>query len=204
MPYLYSVVREGCVSGLPIIRASLAARFGRPGRARRGDEFLFGPDILVAPVTDKGATSRRALSAAGIWYDYWSEKRVEGGQEIRRPVDLATIPLHARAGAIIPLGPVKQYTGEQADGPLSLSVYPGVDGHFLLYEDDGVSFNYRKGDWMGIELKWDDSARKLTMQLADGSNMRPPLDNGRIEVRLIPGKETRSVVFAGKPIETRW
>ena len=56
---------------------------------------------------------------------------------------------------------------------------------------------------MGIELKWDDSARKLTMQLADGSKMRPPLER-RIEVRLIPGKETRSVVFAGKPIETRW
>jgi alpha-glucosidase (family GH31 glycosyl hydrolase) len=157
----------------------------------------------VAPGTDKGATSRALYLPRGSWYDYWCKQRVEGGREIHRPVDLATIPLHVRAGAIIPFGPIKQFTAEDVDGPLSLSVYPGADGHFLLYEDDGVSFNYRKGDWMGIELIWDDSARKLTMKLTDGSQMRPPLER-RIEVRLIPGKETRSVVFAGKPIEIRW
>jgi alpha-glucosidase/alpha-D-xyloside xylohydrolase len=203
MPYLYSVVREGCVTGLPIIRALWLHDPGDPAARSRGDEFLFGPDILVAPVTEKGATSRALYLPRGSWYDYWSEQRVEGGREIRRPVDLATIPLHVRAGAIIPFGPVKQYTGEEADSPLSLSVYSGANGHFLLYEDDGVSFNYRKGDWMGIELRWDDSARELTMQLAEGSNMRPPIER-RIEVRLIPGKHTRKVVFVGKHIEIRW
>jgi alpha-glucosidase/alpha-D-xyloside xylohydrolase len=203
MPYLYSVVRECCVTGLPIIRALWLHDQGDPAARLRGDEFLFGPDILVSPVTDKGSPSRELYLPRGIWYDYWNEQRVEGGREMSRPVDLATIPLHVRAGAIIPFGPVKQYTSEQVDSPLSLSVYPGADGYFLLYEDDGVSFNYRKGDWMGIEMKWDDLARRLTMKLAAGSIMRPPLERS-VEVRLIPGKETRSVVFAGKPVEIRW
>jgi len=203
MPYLYSVVREGCVTGLPIIRALWLHDPGDPAARSAGNEFLFGPDILVAPVTDKGATSRRLYLPRGTWYDFWNEQRVEGGREIDRPVDLSTIPLHVRAGAIIPFGPVKQYTGAEADAPLSLSVYPGADGHFLLYEDDGVSFNYRKGDWMGIKLKWDDSARRLTLQLDNTSKMRPPLER-RIEVRLIPAKETRSAVFTGKELEIRW
>ena len=68
----------------------------------------------------------------------------EGGREIDRAVDLATIPLYVRAGAILPMGPVKQYTGEQVDGPLTVHVYPGADGAFLLYEDDGQSFDYRR------------------------------------------------------------
>ena len=129
MPYLYSVVREGCLSGLPIIRALWLHDPADSVARSKGDEFLFGPDILVAPVTDKGATSRRLYLPRGTWYDYWSERRVEGGHEISRPVDLATIPLHVRAGAIIPLGPIMQYTSEQVDGPLGLAVYPGTDGN---------------------------------------------------------------------------
>ena len=126
MPYLYSVVRQGCVTGLPVIRALWLHDPVDPAACSRGDEFLFGPDILVAPVTEKGATSRVIYLPRGSWYDYWSEQKIEGGREIRRPVDLATIPLHVRAGAIIPFGPVKQYTSEDVDGPLRLSVYPGL------------------------------------------------------------------------------
>jgi alpha-glucosidase (family GH31 glycosyl hydrolase) len=115
-------------------------------------------------------------------------------------VDLATIPLYVRAGAIIPFGPLKQYTNENASGPLSVSIYPGEDGHFQLYEDDGVSFNFRKGDWMGIEMNWQDRDRMLTIRLADGSKMRPPLER-QIEVRLAGQSETRSVVFSGKRLD---
>ena len=71
--------------------------------------------------------------------------RVEGGREINRAVDLETMPLYVAAGTILPLGPVKQYTAEETDQPLSISIYPGADGSFLLYEDDGRSFDYRRG-----------------------------------------------------------
>ena len=76
------------------------------------------------------------------------------------------MPLYVRAGAILPLGPVKQYTSEKVDGPLSVTIYPGADGSFLLYEDDGRSFNCRKGDWMGIKMAWSDSRRVLSLHVA--------------------------------------
>ena len=123
---------------------------------------------------------------------------VEGGREITREVSLEIMPLYERAGSILPLGPVKQYTAERVNQPLSVSIYPGADGSFLLYEDDGTSFNYRKGEWMGIELAWHDARRRLTLQLAAGSRMLPPMRRN-IEVKL--GESVRSVVFDGSAIE---
>src|SRR5262249_19213481 len=106
LPYLYSVVRECCLTGIPIIRA-MWLEFPDDSLARGcGDQSLFGPSILVAPVTEKGATSRRLYLPRGRWFDFWTGEAVEGGREITRPVDLATLPLYVRAGAIIPLGPV--------------------------------------------------------------------------------------------------
>lgn len=110
-------------------------------------------------------------------------------------------PLFVREGAILPLGPVKQYVNEKVDGPLTITVYPGADGEFPLYEDDGVSFNYRKGDWMGIQLKWNDSQRSLGMRLAPGSRLRPPLRR-KIEAKL--GDSVRKVEFDGRPLNVRF
>jgi alpha-glucosidase/alpha-D-xyloside xylohydrolase len=199
MPYLYSVVREGCRSGLPIMR-SLWLHYPEDAGARaRGDEYLWGPSILVAPVTEKGATARRVYLPRGLWYEFWTGEAVTGGREISRPVDLATIPLYASAGAIVPMGPLRQYTAQPADGPLTVRLYPGADGRFLLYEDDGLSYAYSQGDWMGIDMRWDDRVRTLSLRLSEGSRMRSPLER-RIEIQ-IPGQhENRSVVFNGKPI----
>ena len=85
-----------------------------------------------------------------------------GGREIRRSVDLETMPLYVAAGSVLPLGPVKQHTNERVDQSLSISIYPGADSSFLLYEDDGRSFNYRQGEWTGTRLNWNDASRTLT------------------------------------------
>ncbi|HWE40697.1 MAG TPA: TIM-barrel domain-containing protein [Isosphaeraceae bacterium] len=201
-PYLYSVVREGHVTGLPILRALWLHYPDDPKAVGRGDEYLWGRDILVAPVTEKGATTRPVYLPAGSWYDFWTGERLDGAREVRRPVDLATLPLFVRAGAILPLGPVRQYTGEEVDGPLTLRVYPGADGDFLLYEDDGVTFKHLEGDWMGIHVRWDDRARRLSLRLEEGSRMRGPLDR-RIEARIMPDGEARALVFKGEPIDVR-
>ena len=100
------------------------------------------------------------------------------------------------------MGPVKQYTAEEVDAPLGLSVYPGADGAFTLYEDDGLSFGYRTGEWTGIRMEWKDAARRLSLRLAAGSHMRPPLRRV-LEVRLAPHKATRRVVFDGTPVDVR-
>jgi alpha-glucosidase (family GH31 glycosyl hydrolase) len=115
--------------------------------------------------------------------------------KITREVDLEIIPLYVRAGSILPLGPVKQYTTETVDQPLAVLIYSGADSSFLLYEDDGISFNHRKGEWMGIQMAWNDAQRYLALDLASGSRMLTPVRN--IEVRL--GQETRSVKFDGSP-----
>ncbi len=203
MPYIYSVVREGCLTGMPIIRALwLHDPDDREGRAR-GDEFLWGPNLLVAPVTEKGATSRRLYLPRGLWYDFWTGESFEGGREISRTVDLATIPLYVRAGTILPLDQVRQSTSDVVDGPLTLRVYSGADGHFRLYEDDGISYAYERGEWMGIDLAWDDRGRKLTLRLADGSRMRPPLER-LIEVEGVAEKSRSSLTFAGRSQEVKW
>jgi alpha-glucosidase/alpha-D-xyloside xylohydrolase len=165
----------------------------------RGDQYLWGRDLLVSPVVEKGATSRRLYLPRGDWFDFWTEERIRGGREIDRPVDLATMPLHVRAGALLPFGPVKQYADQVIDQPLSLVVYPGANGEFTLYEDDGRTFNYRRGEWMGIEMRWRDAEKRLTLQLAPAARMMPPLRR-EIDVRIAGDKSSRRMVFTGRPV----
>src|SRR5262249_9514338 len=153
LPYLYSAVRDSTTTGLPIMRA-LWLHYPDDGKAVAcGDEYLWGRDVLVAPVVEQGAKSRTVYLPRGVWHDFWSGERHEGQREIRRVVDLETMPLYVRAGSILPLGPVKQYTAERVDQPDTLMIYPGANGSFALYEDDGKSFDYRKGAWTGVQMK---------------------------------------------------
>jgi alpha-glucosidase/alpha-D-xyloside xylohydrolase len=199
MPYLYSAVRECTQTGMPVVRALWLHYPDDPQAVARGDEYLWGRDLLVAPVVEKEAASRTLYLPRGTWHDFWTNEKQQGGREIKRPVDLETIPVYIRAGAIVPMGPVKQYTGEAVDGPTTLAVYPGADGQFLLYEDDGESFHYKQGQWMGIQLAWNDARRVLSLRLAAGSHF---LGKRSFEARL--GSVTKPVSFDGRPIEVRW
>jgi alpha-glucosidase/alpha-D-xyloside xylohydrolase len=184
---------------MPILRALWLHHPDDPAAVARGDEYFWGRDLLVAPVVEKGATSRRLYLPRGSWFDFWTEERVDGGREIDRAVDLETMPLYARAGAIVPMGPVRRYTSEVVAGPLSVTVYPGTDGRFELFEDDGRSFEYRRGVWMGLSFTWSDRDRRLSIGLAPGSRMRAPLVRD-IDVRVAGQKEIRSVKFSGRPV----
>jgi len=198
LPYLYSAMRECATTGMPIVR-SLWLHYPEDQRAVAcGDAYLWGRDLLVAPVVEQGATSRTVYLPPGDWYDYWTNERWQGGQEIQRKVDLETTPLFVRAGTILPLGPVRQYVSEKVDGPLQLLIYPGADGAFSLYEDDGTSFNYRQGEWMGIQMKWHDSKRLLDLSLAAGSRMMPP---GSKDIEVVLNGVKRQVVFQGRSVQ---
>ena len=198
LPYLYSAVQECATTGMPIMRALWLHFPDDPKAVECSDQFLWGRNILVAPVVEKGATARRVYLPRSAWYDFWTHERVEGGREISRPIDLETIPLYVREGSILTLGPVKQFTGEKVDEPLSVSIYPGADGSFLLYEDDGISFDYRKGQWMGIQMTWDDTRRIFSLHLASGSRFLPPAPRA-ITVQL--AGTTHRVNFDGKPVQ---
>jgi alpha-glucosidase/alpha-D-xyloside xylohydrolase len=198
LPYLYSAVHECSTTGIPIMRA-LWLHYPEDRLAVvRGDEYLWGRDVLVAPVVEPGATSRKLYLPSGIWYDCWTHERMQGGKEISRAVDLETMPLYVRAGALLPWGPVKQHVEEESDQPLRLAIYPGANGSFLLYQDDGKSFNYRQGDWMGLSMAWDDGKRVLNLRLADGARLLEPLALD-IEVKL-EGKR-QQIEFRGRPLQ---
>ena len=112
-------------------------------------------------------------------------------------MDLETTPLYVRAGAVIPMGPVKQYTEETVDGPLTLWVHPGADGAFSLYEDDGKTFNYRAHEFMRVNIAWDDRQRRLSMRLANGSKMLAPMKRNFV-VRVAGETAIREAVFEGR------
>ena len=202
MPYLYTALRESAQTGMPIVRAMWLHHPDDPIAAQRGDQYFWGRDMLVAPVVEKGATFRKLYLPSGTWVDFWTEQSINGGRELDRPVDLSTMPLYVRAGAVLPMGPVRQYTAEPSDAPLTLVVYPGADGTFTLYEDDGVSFAYRTGTWMGIAMSWQDRSRQLTLKLAPNSKMLPPLSR-QIDVRVAGSQSTKSVTFTGKQVEVK-
>jgi alpha-glucosidase/alpha-D-xyloside xylohydrolase len=197
MPYLYSTVRECTTTGMPIMRPLWLHFPNDPRSVECGDQYLWGKSLLVTPVVEKGATARRVYLPPGTWHDFWTNESIEGGRAINRPVDLETLPLYVRAGSILPLGPIKQFVSEKVDAPLSISIYPGSDATFLLYEDDGTSFNYRNGDWMGIQMNWNDAHKKLDLALASGSHVLSP-EPRAIEVQL--SGITKTVHFNGKPI----
>ena len=199
LPYLYTAVRECTQTGMPIIRAMWLHYPGDRDALARGDQYMWGRDILVAPVVEKGAKSRRLYLPRGLWYDFWTEVSIQGGREFERPVDLETMPLFVRAGAIIPVQGRKQYTEQPTDDPLTIAVFPGADGSFTMYEDDGKTFEYRKGEWMGLAMRWNNATRQLTLSLAPGSRMRPA-GGRRLEIREGGSNRQQTVTFKGTPL----
>jgi alpha-glucosidase/alpha-D-xyloside xylohydrolase len=199
LPYTYTAAREASETGLPIIRALWLHYPDDDVAVARGDEYLWGRDILVAPVFEKGAISRRVYLPRGAWYDFWTEQRVGGGREVVRRVDLATMPLYVRAGAVVPVGPIKQYAEENVAAPVTLVVYPGATATSMLYDDDGASFDHRKGDYMSLLLEWNDRNRRLTLRLAPDSRLLPTLPR-RFQVRVAGRTAARVINFNGEPL----
>lgn len=196
MPYTYTLAREARDNGLPLQRA-LWLHYPGDVRARSvATEYLWGRDLLVAPVFTKGAATRETYLPAGEWYDWWTNERVSGGRTVSRPIDLATMPIYVRAGAIIPVDPVRQYTAESVTEPTTLRVYPGTDGQFTLYDDDGISQAYRDGRGLWIRMTWNDRARTLTLEPGAPAGMRN--DTAVREFRVVrPDGTTRSVTYRG-------
>lgn len=193
LPYNYTLMREACDSGLPPMRA-LFLHYPKDLEAvKLGDEYLWGRDLLVAPVVEKGATSRRLYLPAGTWHDWWTNEKVEGGRWLERPVDLSTLPLYVRAGAIIPLDPVRQYTAQPVSEPTTLKVFPGADGEFVLYEDDGKTLDYLQDRAVWTRIRWNEPAQTLTLE-PDSRSKAKPVPQRKFDVLLVSKNVRKSVV----------
>lgn len=162
MPYTYSLAYRTYQTGAPYMRALFMDFPGDPNVANIGDEYMFGPAFLVAPVSDQGATTRQVYLPAGCdWYDYWTNKRYKGGQTIVANAPIDTLPLFVRAGSIVPLGAPILST-QQPQAIASVRVYPGANGDFTLFSDDGTSYAYEKGAGAITRLHWNDVQHRLT------------------------------------------
>jgi len=169
-PYIYSVAGAVTQDGSTMMRP-LVMDFRTDAKARDiADQFMFGPAFLVNPVTEYKARTRSVYLPAGPdWYDFWTGKRSAGGQTITADAPFDRLPIFLRAGSIVPVGPEQQYTGETPNPPITLYVYAGANGRFSLYEDDGRSYGYERGEFARIPIEWNDASRTLTIGARAGS-----------------------------------
>ena len=161
LPYTYSVAYRSYQTGAPYMRALFMDFPGDPKALDIPDEYMYGPAFLVAPVTEQGATRRAVYLPAGcVWYNYWTNERLHGGQTITVDAPIDTLPLFVRAGSIVPLGSEMQ-SAQQPQTITSVRVYSGADGSFTLFQDEGKTYAYEKGGGSVTKLTWDDSAHRL-------------------------------------------
>jgi alpha-D-xyloside xylohydrolase len=163
IPYIYSMAWMVTNSGYTPMRALAMDFMADPRALNVGDQFMFGPAILVTPVTEAGADTRRMYLPKTTWYDFWTGRRQAGGATITMPAPLDRMPLFVRAGSIIPLGPDLQYAAEKPTDPIELRVYRGADGAFMIYEDENDSYNYEKGVYTTIPIEWKEDTKTLTI-----------------------------------------
>ena len=163
IPYLYSLGKLTHDTGAPFMRGLFMDFPNDPKVSTIGDEYMLGPDFLVAPVTDQGVTSRMVYLPVGAdWYNFWTNVKLAGGQSVTVAAPIDQIPVFVRAGSILPLG--VQVPSTATRQPLAeIRVYPGRDARFALYDDDGVTNGYLKGQGRTAVLSWDDKAGKLSV-----------------------------------------
>ena len=198
MPYTYTLAWEARTSGLPLMRAMWIHYPDDKKAVALGNQYMWGRDLLIAPVFEKGATSRTTYLPEGLWYDWWNGEMIEGGKDITRKVDLSVMPIYVRAGSIIPFDPVRQYTGETVTEPTTIKVYPGADAQFILYEDDGISLEYLKGIGKWTGFIWNEKNRTLTINPDAPPGSVNKLVKREFIIELQPGGKTIRVTFDGR------
>lgn len=163
LPYIYSVAWQVTSRGYTMLRG-LIMDFRTDKKVHAiADQFMFGPGILVSPVTKPVVKTRKVyLPSGSAWYDFWTGKMLPGGKAIFTDAAISTMPLHVRAGTILPLGPASQSAMDRT-ADLELRIYPGADGEFTLYDDEYDNYNYEKGTLATIRLTWHDKTRTLAI-----------------------------------------
>ncbi|MGA2916309.1 MAG: TIM-barrel domain-containing protein [Sedimentisphaerales bacterium] len=164
LPYIYSLAGIVTQDDYTIMRPLVMDFREDKNVLNIGDEFMFGPALLICPVTEYKARSRKVyLPAGGGWYELKTGRYFNGGQTIDANAPYSDIPIFVKEGSIIPYGPDIQYTTEKPMQAIRLFVYAGKNGQFNIYEDEGINYNYEKGAYSIIPLKYDETSKTLTI-----------------------------------------
>lgn len=196
MPYTYTLAWQAHTTGMPLMRVMWLHYPQDSIVFSMGNQYLWGKDLLIAPVFEKGATTRKVYLPKGKWYDWWNNEMQTGGKFINKEIDLATMPIYVKAGAIIPLDAVKQYTAAPPTGPLHLKIYEGANGDFTLYSDDGKSLGYLNGAYTLIHFTWDDRQKKLTIAQTHATDNKT--EKRKFELEAVNLKIIKSIIFKGE------
>ncbi|NEW84401.1 MAG: DUF5110 domain-containing protein [Mariniphaga sp.] len=217
LPYIYSLSWKVTNEGYTIMR-SLAFDFRNDKKVNEiPDQYMFGPAILVNPVTERmysletnvpvEKTRKVYLPESAVWYDFWTGKTIKGGQTIVAQAPIETIPLYIKAGSIVPMGSFLQYATEKPADVIELRIYPGADGKFVIYEDENDTYNYEKGQFATIEFQWNDKAKTLMVSDRKGS-FKGMLNERKFNIVLVKSgfgtgveistKFDKSVTYSGK------
>ena len=221
LPYIYSVAGMVTHEDYTMLRALAFDFRADPATFDIADQFMFGPALLVNPVTqpmyfsagstiinEVSKTRSVYLPLGSDWYDFWTGQCYAGGQTICADAALDTIPLYIRSGSILPLGPDIQYADEQPNALLELHIFRGQDGSFTLYDDEGDNYNYEQGHFSMIRLTWDDAAGRFTLHDRQGSypgmpgarEFRISVKSGRDKSPSPDGSSTHIVQYEGREI----
>jgi len=153
LPFLYTEFYKASVSGIPIMRPLMLEFPGDKVTYRIDTQFMVGEDILVSPVLEAGSKTRWMYLPKGEWYDFWTRRKMEGGKWIDAKAPLDVMPVFIRAGAVVPMQQVVQYTDQAPADPLTFEIFPSSEAKGICYEDDGISFDYQKGNYRTVGIK---------------------------------------------------
>jgi alpha-D-xyloside xylohydrolase len=170
LPYMYSNAWKVTNQGYTIMR-TLPFEFRTDAAARdQTTEYMFGSAFLVAPITTSGATSRSVYLPSGVtWYDFWSGASSTGGASVTANADIMSMPVFVKGGSIVPLGPNLKYANQKQADTIELRVYPGANGSFTLYEDEGDGYNYETGSYATIPITYKDNPKNVIIGARTGS-----------------------------------
>ena len=200
LPYIYNAMVEAAHTGIPPMRP-LAFEFPEDGEyAWNGTEFMFGDDLLIAPVLSPGATKREVRLPKGIWYEFATGKSLQGNKHVTVDAPVDRIPIFVRAGAIIPSQQVMQYSDQTPINPLTLTVYPAEESRTSYYEDDGHSFEYEKGSVLTREIVQTKRGESIFLVLSEPTGFYRPPDRDLNIIFVGIAKAPRSVEVTRKRI----
>jgi alpha-D-xyloside xylohydrolase len=190
LPYIYSEAWQVTDRNGTMMRPLVMDFPGDRNVDDIGDEYMFGPAFLVAPVTNSDDRRQVYLPKAAGWTDFWTGQPVTGGQQRIVTAPLQEIPLYVRAGSILPLGPTMEYATEKPEDPIELRVYPGANGSFVFYEDENDNYDYEKGVYATIPIRWDEASQTLTIGPRSGEFPGMRKDRTFVVVIVRPGHGT--------------
>jgi len=201
LPYIYTQFYLASKTGIPMMRPLVFDYPEEQSTYWNSRDFLFGDALLVAPVLWAGETTRDVRLPAGEWYDYWTNEKYTGPKQVRVDAPVDRIPLFVKAGSIVPTRQVVQYSDESPVDPLTLEIFPGADGSAKLYEDDGLSFKYQKGEYSLREISCSSEERAMNVVLSkpEGSYRSPKRS---VVLKIMGVEKPTKVTLDGKSVSS--